>query len=240
MNRLALMVLRNFWRVPGAYIKLCRYAKHPENYSEEEKYAHIQYIMKRGVSSGNIDLKVYGQENIPKENGFLMYANHQGLFDVVAIAASCDKPWAAVLKKELCNLPLLKQLIACTKSFPMDRENIRQSMEVIISVAKEVKNGRNYLIFPEGTRSKNGNKMLEFHSGSFKCATKSKCPILPIAFLGSNKVFDQKGSKPVAMQIHYLEPIYYDEYKDMNTTELAAMVRGRIEDVIVRMSDENS
>ena len=240
MNRLALMVLRNFWRVPGAYIKLCRYAKHPENYSEEEKYAHIQYIMKRGVSSGNIDLKVYGQENIPKENGFLMYANHQGLFDVVAIAASCDKPWAAVLKKELCNLPLLKQLIACTKSFPMDRADIRQSMEVIISVAKEVKNGRNYLIFPEGTRSKNGNKMLEFHSGSFKCATKSKCPILPIAFLGSNKVFDQKGSKPVAMQIHYLEPIYYDEYKDMNTTELAAMVRGRIEDVIVRMSDENS
>lgn len=240
MNRLALMVLRNFWRVPGAYIKLCRYAKHPENYSEEEKYAHIQYIMKRGVSSGNIDLKVYGQENIPKENGFLMYANHQGLFDVVAIATSCDKPWAAVLKKELCNLPLLKQLIACTKSFPMDRADIRQSMEVIISVAKEVKNGRNYLIFPEGTRSKNGNKMLEFHSGSFKCATKSKCPILPIAFLGSNKVFDQKGSKPVAMQIHYLEPIYYDEYKDMNTTELAAMVRGRIEDVIVRMSDENS
>ncbi len=238
MNRLALMVLRNFWRVPGAYAKVCRYAKHTEKYSEEEKYAHIQYIMKRGVASGNIDLQVYGKENIPEENGFLMYANHQGLFDVVAIAASCDKPWGAVLKKELCGLPLLKQLIVCTKSFPMDREDIRQSMEVIISVTKEVKNGRNYLIFPEGTRSKNGNKMLEFHSGSFKCATKSKCPILPIAFIDSNKVFDQKGSKPVTMQIHYLEPIYYEEYKDMNTTELAAMVQARIEDVILKVDKE--
>ena len=233
-----MMVLRNFWRVPGAYAKVCRYAKHTEKYSEEEKYAHIQYIMKRGVASGNIDLQVYGKENIPEENGFLMYANHQGLFDVVAIAASCDKPWGAVLKKELCGLPLLKQLIVCTKSFPMDREDIRQSMEVIISVTKEVKNGRNYLIFPEGTRSKNGNKMLEFHSGSFKCATKSKCPILPIAFIDSNKVFDQKGSKPVTMQIHYLEPIYYEEYKDMNTTELAAMVQARIEDVILKADKE--
>lgn len=181
MNRLVLMVLRNFWKVPRAYGKLCYYAKHTDNYSEEEKYRHIQYILKQAVKSGNIDLQVFGKENIPKEDGFLIYANHQGLFDIIALAASCDKPWAAVLKKELYKLPLLKQMVDCTKSYPMDREDIRQSMQVIQAVTKEVKNGRNYLIFPEGTRSKNGNQMLEFHSGSFKCATKAKCPILPIA-----------------------------------------------------------
>lgn len=232
MNRIVLMVLRNFWRVPKAYWKLCHYAKHTDEYPEEEKYRHIQYILKLAVRSGNIDLQVYGKENIPKENGFLMYGNHQGMFDILAIAASCDNPLAAVLKKELADIPFLKQIKECTKSFPMDREDIKQSMEVILNVIKEVKKGRNYLIFPEGTRSRKGNRMLEFHSGSFKCATKTKCPVVPVALIDSFKVLDQKGCKPVTVQIHYLEPIYYEEYKDMNTTELAEMVRARIWEIV--------
>ncbi len=232
MLRLIMMVLRNIWRVPGMFWKLCHYAKNTDKYSEEEKYAHIQYILKRGIKAGRIDLQVFGKENIPKENGFLMYANHQGLFDIVAIAAACDTPWAVVLKKELAKLPFIKQLIACTKSFPMDREDIRQSMEVILSVTREVQKGRNYLIFPEGTRSRNGNQMLEFHNGSFKCATKAKCPVLPIALINSYQVLDQKGYKPVAVQLHFLKPIPYEEYKDLNTVQLAALVRGRIEEVV--------
>lgn len=232
MNRIVLMVLRNFWRVPKAYWKLCHYAKHTDEYPEEEKYRHIQYILKLAVRSGNIDLQVYGKENIPKENGFLMYGNHQGMFDILAIAASCDNPLAAVLKKELADIPFLKQIKECTKSFPMDREDIKQSMEVILNVIKEVKKGRNYLIFPEGTRSRKGNRMLEFHSGSFKCATKTKCPVVPVALIDSFKVLDQKGCKPVTVQIHYLEPIYYEQYKDMNTTELAEMVRARIWEIV--------
>lgn len=236
MNRLALMVMRNIWAVPGAYWKLCRYAKHTDDYSEEEKYRHIQYIFNRAVKSGNINLEIHGKENIPKENGFLIYSNHQGLFDILAIAVALDNPWGAVLKKELYDIPFMKQIVDCTYSYPMDREDIRQSMQVIKSVIKEVEAGRNYLIFPEGTRSKNGNKMLEFHSGSFKCATKTKCPILPIALIDSYKVLDQKGSKQVTVQLHFLEPIYYEEYEGMNTVQLAQMVHSRIERVI----EENS
>lgn len=232
MNRILLMVLRNFWKVPGAYWKLCHYAKHTDKYPEEEKYRHIQYILKLAVKSGNIDLKVSGKDNIPKENGFLIYGNHQGMFDILAIAATCDNPLGAVLKKELAEIPFLKQIKECTKSFPMDREDIKQSMGVILHVIEEVKKGRNYLIFPEGTRSKTGNHLLEFHSGSFKCAVKAKCPILPVAFVDSFKVLDQKGCKPVTVQIHYLEPIMYEEYKDMKTVELANLVKSRIEEVV--------
>lgn len=238
MNRLALMVLRNILIVPGAYWKLCHYAKHTEEYSEEEKYRHIQYIFRRAVKSGNIDLQVSGVDNIPKENGFMIYSNHQGLFDIMAISVTCERPWAAVLKKELYNIPFMKQIVDCTKSFPMDREDIKQSMQVIQAVTKEVKQGRNYLIFPEGTRSKNGNQMLEFHSGSFKCATKAQCPILPVALIDSHKVLDQKGSKKVTVQVHYLEPIYYEEYKCLNTVELAEMVHKRIEKVVLEDSKE--
>ena len=232
MLRILLMVLRNFWRVPRAYWKLCHYAKHADEYPEIKMYRHIQYILKLGVTSGNIDLVVTGKEHIPEENGFIMYGNHQGMFDVLAIAATCDNPIGAVLKKELSDIPFLKQIRLCTHSFAMDREDIKQSMEVIVNVIKEVKKGRNYLIFPEGTRSRKGNEMLEFHWGSFKCALKAKCPIVPIAFVDSFKVLDQKGIKPVKVQIHYLKPIPYEEYKDLNTKDLAEMVHSRIKEVV--------
>lgn len=226
------MVFRNFWRVPSAWLKLCHYAKHTEEYTEVEKWQHIQYILKLAVTSGNLDFECCGVENIPKENGFLMYGNHQGMFDIVAIGATCPNPLAAVLKKELKDVPFVKQVRECTNSFCMDRENLRQSMTVIANVIKEVKKGRNYLIFPEGTRSRKGNQMLEFHSGSFKCATKTKCPIVPVAFVNSFKVLDEKGCKPINVQIHYLKPISYEEYQDMNTVELATMVHDRIEAVV--------
>ena len=229
MNRIVTMVLKNLWIVPGAWFKLCHYAKHTDEYPEEEKYRHIQYILRRAVQGGNVDLKITGLENIPKENGFMLYSNHQGLFDVLAIAATCDPPIGAVLKKELYNIPLLHQIAVCTKSFAMDREDVRQSLTVIQNVTEEVKNGRNYLIFPEGTRSKLGNQMLDFHGGSFRCATKSKCPIVPIARIDCFKVLDQKGSKPVSVQIHYLEPIYYSEYEGMKPAEVAVLVKSRIQ-----------
>jgi len=227
-----LMVLRNLHRLPGAIIKLCRYARHPERYPEAETYAHIQKIMNWAVRSGNVELTVTGLENIPREEGFIFYGNHQGMFDVVSLAATCPLPLGAVFKKELRNVPFLKQIIACTRSFAMNREDVRQSLTVIQNVAKEVESGRRYVIFPEGTRSRQGNTMGEFHGGSFRAAMKAKCPIVPIAYIDSFKPLDEKGSAPVTVQMHYLPAIPYAEYGHLKSTEVAALVKERIAEKI--------
>ena len=232
MNRIVTMVLKNLWIVPGAWVKLCRYAKNTEKYSRKEMFDHIQFILQRAIQGGNVDLTLTGLENIPQEDGFMLYSNHQGMFDVLAIAGTIPKPIGAVLKKELWDIPFLHQIALCTNSFAMDREDVRQSLTVIQNVTEEVKQGRNYLIFPEGTRSKLGNTMLDFHGGSFRCATKSKCPIVPIALVDSFKVLDQKGSKPVSVQIHYLKPILYEEYAGMKPAEVAELVKSRIQEKI--------
>ena len=158
----------------------------------------------------------------------MLYGNHQGMFDVLAIATSCPAPLGIVYKKELNNVPLLKQIYACTKSFAMDREDVRQSLTVIQQVTAEVQKGCNYVIFPEGTRSRMGNEMNEFHGGSFRAAVKAKCPIIPMAFIDSFRPLDEKGSHRVTVQLHYLSPIPYEEYKDLKTTELAQLVKSRI------------
>ena len=240
MNRILLMVLRNLTKVPGLYAKLCRYAKHVDDYPEQERWDHIQKVLRIAVDSGNLDLQVTGIENIPAPGtGFMMYGNHQGLFDVVALAATCPTPMGAVLKKELVGIPFVQQVIDCTKSFPMDREDVRQSLTVIQNVTEEVKNGRAYLIFPEGTRSKNGNTLGEFHGGSFRCAIKAKCPILPVALIDSFKVFDQKGSDQLTVQLHYLPLIPYEEFAGLKATEVAALVKERIETAIRTHTADN-
>ena len=236
MNRMALIVMRNFWRLPGLYAKLCHYAKNTDKYPEQEKWDHISKIMNYAVKSANVDLVCTGIENIPAPGtGFMIYANHQGMFDIVALAATCPTPLGAVLKKELVGTPLLDQIRECTNSFPMDREDVRQSLTVIQNVIAEVKKGRGYIIFPEGTRSKTGNTMAEFHGGSFRPAVKTKCPIVPLCFINSYAVLDQKGSKPLTVHAHYLKPIMPEEYEGMKATEIAAMVKERIQACI----DEN-
>ncbi len=232
MKRILMMVFRNILLVPHMWIKLCYHASHVDKYTEEEHYKMLRYITYRANKGGNVIIDVHGQENIPKENGFMFFPNHQGMYDVLAIIDACPKPFSVVAKKEVANVPFLKQVFACMKAYMLDREDVRQAMEVIINVTKEVKKGRNYLIFAEGTRSKKGNQIQDFKGGSFKSATKARCPIVPVALIDSFKPFDTNSITPVTVQVHFLEPLLYEEYKDMKTNEIAETVKERIQNKI--------
>ncbi|WP_461812877.1 lysophospholipid acyltransferase family protein [Faecalimonas sp.] len=234
MKRILLMVFRNIIFVPYMWCKLCYYASHVDKYSEQKRYDLLRYIVFRANKGGNVHIDVYGKENIPKENGFIFYPNHQGMYDVLAIVEGCTVPFSVVAKKEVENVQFLKQVFACMKAYLIDRNDVRQSMRVITSVSKEVEMGRNYLIFAEGTRSKLGNKLLDFKGGSFKAATKAKCPIVPVALVNSFKPFDTNSIKRVNVEVHFLQPILYEEYKEMKTTEIANEVKKRIAEVVER------
>lgn len=232
MRRIIMMVIRNIFLVPFMWIRLNYYASHVDKYTDEEHYKLLKFIDRRANKCGNVHIDAYGVENIPKENGFMFFPNHQGLYDVLAIMEACPVPFSVVAKKEVADVPFLKQVFACLRAYMLDRDDVRQAMQVIIDVSNEVKNGRNYLIFPEGTRSKNGNQIGEFKGGSFKAATKAKCPIIPVAMIDSFKPFDTKSIRQVTVQVHFLEPLYYEEYKDMKTTEIASIVHDRIQKTI--------
>lgn len=226
------MVCRNIILVPFMWVKLCYYASHVDKYSEEKRFEMLKFITTRANKGGNVTIEVHGKENIPEKDGFMFFPNHQGLYDVLAIIQACPRPFSVVAKKEVANIQFLKQVFACMKAYMIDRDDVRQAMQVIIDVAKEVKNGRNYLIFAEGTRSRNGNKVQPFKGGSFKAATKARCPIVPIALIDSFVPFDSSTTKPVTVQVHFLKPLYYDEYKDMKTTEIAGQVKDAIQQTI--------
>ncbi len=236
--RIALMVLRKLYLVPWAFFRLWWTSKHYDG-DYRKGFERAKVIADNGIAAGNIKVEVHGVENVPKEDGFIYYPNHQGMFDVLTFLHTSPKPFAFVIKKEAKDIILLKQVINATGSLPMDREDIRQSMQVINQVAKEVKEGRNYIIFAEGTRSRNGNQLLDFKGGSFKAAQKAKCPIVPCALIDSFIPFDEKSTRQVIVKLIYLPPMYYEEYKEMKSNEIADEVKRRIEEAIAKHGSSN-
>lgn len=229
--RIALMVIRLFFKVPYYFLLIWRCGI-SDKISYEEAFWKIKKVTKKANRAGRVTIEAHGLENIPKEDGFIFFPNHQGLFDVLVFLDSCPRPFSFVAKKEASNIILLKQVIKALGAYPMDREDVRQSMKVINAVTEDVQKGKNFLIFPEGTRSKLGNEMLEFKGGSFKSATKAKCPIVPCALIDSFKPFDEKNIRPVKVKVIYMKPMYYEEYKEMKTVDIAEEVRKRIEKTI--------
>jgi 1-acyl-sn-glycerol-3-phosphate acyltransferase len=185
------------------------------------------------IRRGRIKIHVTGIENLPKENGYVLFPNHQGLFDALAFLQTHERPLVTVMKKEIKNTFLLKQVITMLQAEVIDRDDIRQSMQVIMNMSRRVKTGENFLLFAEGTRSRQGNSLLEFKGGSFKSAMNAKCPVVPVALIDSYKAFDTSSIKKLTVQIHYLKPLYYDDYKGMKSTELAEIVAGIIRDKII-------
>ena len=238
MKRIIWMVLMNLWYVPYGIVRLLRMSSHPERYSVEERYALIRQVDNRAIKGGRIIIDGHGLQNIPEKDGFILYPNHQGMFDMLAIFYLVKQPLSVVLKKELAGIPFLKQVFACIDALALDRSDARQGMKVILEMAEQVKNGRNYVIFPEGTRSRDGNHVHAFKGGSFKSATKAKCPIVPVALIDSYKAFDTGSIKKQKVQVHFLAPIPYEEYQGMKTTEIAEMVKERIEAKIAECEEQ--
>lgn len=240
MERIILMVLRLLYKVPGWWMKVCRYGKDEnfEKYDEEQRYALLQEVTTRANRAGRVTVECYGRENLPKENGYILFPNHQGLFDTLLFFETHGRFLSFVMKKEVANVILVKQIGRMLRAKSMDRSDVRQSMTVIKEVSEEVKKGRNYIIFPEGTRSREGNKLLNFKGGAFKSAVYAKCPIVPVAIIDSYKAFDMHSIKKMTAQIHYLEPLTYEQYKGMKTVEIAAIVKSRIEAEIEQYAPE--
>lgn len=220
--------------VPVWYLKLFYYAWKKEKISEEKKLALFKEIVDGTNKGGNVTVCSYGVEDLPKNQSFMFFPNHQGLYDVLALLAGSPYFFSVVMKKELEHLPFLHLIFRIMGAYSIDREDVRQSMKVIQKVSQEVKEGKNFLIFPEGTRSKDSNTVGSFKGGSFKSATKARCPIVPVCIKNAYEVFDTGSVAPITVEVQYLKPLYYEEYSKMKTTEIAEEVEKRIQKAMIK------
>lgn len=141
-----------------------------------------------------VKVTVHGLENIPKDKNVLYIGNHQGNFDIPIYMSQIPGLKGFVSKIEVKKIPGVRTWMEYMYCVFMDRSSLRKSSEAIIEGIKILKSGHSLVIFPEGTRSK-GDKMGEFKAGSFKLATKSKVPIIPVTMSGSYKIMENNKRK---------------------------------------------
>lgn len=232
MLRLVFIILISFPIILYYLWKAGYIERHTENYTEEDRY----YVAKSAVSvmkrNGFIRTNVFGTENLPQDGGYIMYPNHQGKYDAVGIISVHDKPCTVVIDEKRSHLPIADQFVTLLKGSRLDKTDMKSQVNTIMNVTSEVKDGRKYIIFPEGGYFHNRNEVKDFLPGAFKCAIKSKSPIVPVALIDSYKPFELNSLKPVTTQVHFLKPLYYDDYKDMNSKEIAELTRTRIVNTI--------
>lgn len=233
MLRFVYVIVMNLFRAPYMITKMRREADHPEKYSEEERYRlvrHVIYLMKR---TGRITTEASGEENLPKEGGYVMCPNHQGKYDALGIISTHKAPCSLVMDEAKSHTILVSEFVDLIQGKRLRKDDVRQALRVINEVAEDAKKGKKYILFPEGGYEFNNKNMVcDFKAGSFKSAIKAKVPIVPVALIDSYKVFNSFNCLPIKTYVHYLQPLYYEDYKDLKTMEIAEIVKQRIQEDI--------
>ncbi len=231
MSRFVKVILCNFHLVIYYVIKMRKINNSKKtNYTKEEKYSLAQKIVNLVSRKGKISVDVYGIENLPKENGYILYPNHQGKYDALAIIRTHEQPVSVVIDKKVCTNPLLNNFLKLTNSKILDKENPRQGIKLFREIEDEVQQGNNFLIFAEGKYEDNHNNLQEFNTGCMRFLYKAKCPIIPVTLFDTYKPFGVNSLKKVSCEVHYLKPIYYEEYENLNKVEIAALIKNRIQE----------
>ena len=211
------------------FFRLVYVENHPDKFTEEDRYAIGKNMVNQAMRNSFIHTKGYGMEKLPAEGGYVMYPNHQGKFDVLGIIHVHEKPCTLVIDEKRSHLPFANEVTRLLRGVRLDRTDMRAQVNGLMQIAEEVAAGRRYILFPEGGYTFNENHLQEFHAGAFKCALKAKCPIVPVVLVDSYVPFGRNGIQPVFTQVHFLDPIPYEAYKDNKTQEIAAMVKQAIQ-----------
>jgi len=210
-----------------------RYARHPERYPLEKRYAKVRNLIIFIAKQFRLDMKIEGLENLreleAKNQKFLLVADHLSYFDPLAMVALSEKPITFVAKKEALKMPFIGTAIKALGGIFLDRADLRQSLISMRVVEKNLKDGYcSYMIFPEGTRNKHPeNGVASFHAGTFKAAVETGVPLLTCTIYGTPLVFAKKPDyRRLPLEFTFEKPLDVSKEK---TTDLAP----KIYDVVV-------
>lgn len=179
-----------------------------------------------------LPVSVDGQEHIVPGQSYVFVANHQSMFDVWLVYGWLPVIFKWLMKAELRKVPFVGTGCKAAGHIFIDRRNTKAAMESLKEVEKQLVNGVCTVIFPEGTRSLNG-EVGRFKRGAFQIAWDLGLPVIPLSLDGCYEVLP-KG-KPFVyrapVHMHIGEPIDLKQFSDPNEAiEVVrnAVIAGRI------------
>ena len=193
----------------------------------------VQTAFKLMLKVAGVRLTVIGEEHVPKDQAVLYIGNHRSYFDILLTYSRCPRLTGYVAKVEMLRYWLLRDWMKALYCLFLDRSNIRAGMQTILTGIEYIKKGISIFIFPEGTRSKDG-KMQPFKEGSMKVASKTGCPIIPIAITGSAEIWENHMPKikPCRVIVEYGAPIRPKELTKDEQKFLGSYTQQKIQEML--------
>ncbi|MDY2593404.1 MAG: lysophospholipid acyltransferase family protein [Oliverpabstia sp.] len=172
----------------------------------------IQTVFRFILWLAGVKVTVIGEENVPKDQPVLYIGNHRSFFDILLTYTRCPGLTGYIAKAEMEKIPLLSNWMRYLHCLFLDRKDIKKGLQTIKEGIEKIKSGISICIFPEGTRNRSESdlELMEFHEGSFKLATRTGCPIIPIALNNTVSIFEKQFPKirKTHVVIEYCKPIY--------------------------------
>lgn len=199
----------------------------------------VQWGFRTILEISGTKITVKGKENIPDEAA-LFVGNHRSYFDILILYIQCERLTGFVAKDSIEKVPSLRVWMRYLYCLFLNRSDVKQGMKTILTAIEYVKKGISICIFPEGTRNDGEElSMMPFKEGSFKIATKTGCPIVPVSINNSAEIFENHVPKlkKTHVILEYGKPIYPNELSRDELKNIGAKCQEIIQETIHRNAE---
>ena len=212
------------------------YEKINKKKKDELSLRIVQWGFRTILGIAGTEITVIGKENMPKEAA-LYVGNHRSYFDILLLYVQCEGLTGFVAKDSIEKVPSLRVWMRYLYCLFLNRSDAREGLKTILTAIEYVKKGISICIFPEGTRNDGEElSMLPFKEGSFKIATKTGCPIVPVSINNSAEIFENHvpALRKTHVVIEYGKPIYPNELSKEELKNIGAYCQNIIQETIIR------
>lgn len=182
------------------------------------------------LTAAGVRVTHHGREHAQKHEPCVFIANHQSAVDIVAMLGLIPPSTRFVAKQELFRVPIFGWALAASGCVPIDRRNRIEAIRSLNVAAKQVRDGRSVVLFPEGSRSRDGS-LGPFKKGAFHLGVQAGVPVVPVAIIGSFDIFPPGSLRvvPGSVEVFVEPPIDVTPFQPDDYNGLSAVVRSAIE-----------
>lgn len=216
------LVFALFFGLLGRTVSLKKEYKKPNRFYRFLMEAVMGFV----IRVMHIKLTVKGKELMPDEPFFLVQNHKHGLDPIMTVHFFRKHKMAFISKKENLKAPFAGRYMHRSCYLSLDRNDPVQALGVIKNACRLINEEKISIgVFPEGTRNKTNEPLLEFKDGCFKIALRAKCPIVVTVLKNSRAIGKRPHLRRCHVELDIVKVIPYDEYKGMKTNELSNLIQ---------------
>ncbi|HEJ83558.1 MAG TPA: 1-acyl-sn-glycerol-3-phosphate acyltransferase [Desulfobacteraceae bacterium] len=180
-----------------------------------------------------VKVRIEGADNLAPGRTYIFVGNHVSQFDIFSFQGYFPHDFRWIAKKELFRIPFFGPAMLRSGIVPIDRSHGREALKSLNRAAEKIAGGTSVLIFPEGTRSRDG-RLHPFKTGAVMLAIKAGVPVVPVGFNGTYAILPKGKLLPNNGEIiiRIGEPISPAGYKPRDKNKLADHLHDRVAELL--------